>query len=73
MECPECKKIGQISRVYPGIGRENTIYAPFYDKEGKCHVHPNEITVIYYCSKGHRWTQNEQKTCWCGWPKLTGD
>ena len=52
MICPECKKEGKKSIVYPGYGSTTLMYCqPFYDENGKYHHHDmNTTTTPYSCS-----------------------
>lgn len=76
MICPECKAQGLKSRV-EDLGSSRTLlgYRPFYDEDGKRHVHdPNTITTSYRCSNDHVWTVKRKRECWCGWPnKRSGE
>jgi hypothetical protein len=73
MICPECKKAGKKSKVYPSYGMRTAImgYQPYYDESGQLHQHdPNFTKTSYRCSNGHEWIGNTKPTpCWCGWPK----
>ncbi len=70
MICPECKKEGLKSTVYPGVGMTTAMYfSPFYDEEGNYHDHDaNTTTTDYSCSNGHKWIEKTTGSCWCGWP-----
>jgi len=70
MICPECKKQGLKSMVFPGSSSTTLMYCqPFYDPEGQYHHHDSNITTTEYeCSNGHQWTEKTSGTCWCGWP-----
>jgi len=71
MICPECKKENKKSRVYLGSSF-TTLMAPvpYYDEDGRLHVHdPNITTISYSCSNGHSWTVKKSGECWCGWGK----
>lgn len=69
MKCPQCKKEGKKSKVYPGVGYTTCMYCPpFYDEEGKYHNHDGNVTTQEYsCSNGHKWTERTTGSCWCGW------
>lgn len=73
MICPECKKQGLKSKVYPGSSTRTLMYCPpFYDEEGRYHHHDSNITATEYsCSRGHKWTEETTGSCWCGWPEET--
>ena len=70
MICPFCKEEGEKSLVYPGVGTVTAMYCPpFYDEEGRMHIHDSNITTqSYSCSRGHNWTEKSKGSCWCGWP-----
>ena len=71
MLCPECKKNGQKSKVYPGPSFTTaTYYPPFYDEEGRFHRHDGNTTVTNYeCSNGHNFeAASGPIPCFCGWP-----
>ena len=70
MICPECKKQGLKSKVYPGTGWTTLMYCPpFYDEEGRLHNHDrNTTTTNPSCSNGHHWVDESIGSCWCGWP-----
>ena len=69
MICPECKKQGLKSFVYPGMIMTTCMYyTPFYDEEGKYHHHDSNITTTHFsCSNGHNWSEKSGGSCWCGW------
>lgn len=69
MICPECKKQGLKSKVYPSMSWTTAMYfPPFYDEEGNLHHHDgNTTTTDYHCSNGHEWVENHEGKCWCGW------
>ena len=67
--CPQCKKEGKKSMVYPYVAFKTLMYcAPFYDPEGRFHIHDSNVTTTEYsCSNGHEWTEKTSGECWCGW------
>jgi hypothetical protein len=70
--CKECKAAGKRSKVFEEGCTTTLVHCPpFYDEEGKRHVHDvNTSTVGYQCSNGHHWSGNVPKVpCWCGWPE----
>jgi len=69
MICPECKKSGLKSTVYPHGSSTTLMYCqPFYDEDGNFHYHDfNTTTTDYSCSNGHRWSESHKGKCWCGW------
>ncbi len=69
MICPECSKEGQKSTVYPGGSLRTCMnFNPFYDQDGKYHLHDaNTTTTNYRCSNGHAWIESRRGSCWCGW------
>lgn len=71
LKCPTCVEEDKESfiRVFPG-SRTALFAQPFYDKEGRYHVHdPNVTTYNYKCSNGHEWSDRKiDGICWCGWP-----
>ena len=68
MICPQCKKKGEKSKVYPGMGTSTLMHCPpFYDEDGKYHHHDsNRHTQEYSCSNGHKWAEENHGSCWCG-------
>ena len=70
MICPTCEAAGQKSVVTEGPSMSTAMHCPpFYDEEGKRHVHnSNTRRTDYSCSRGHRWTESHKGRCWCGWP-----
>jgi len=41
---------------------------PFYDEDGKYHLHDNNVTTqSYVCSNRHQFTVKSRGRCWCGW------
>lgn len=71
MICPQCRKEGLKSKVYPGGGSTTLMYCqPFYDEGGKYHHHDSNTTRYNYsCSNGHEWVEYSKGSCWCGWGK----
>ncbi len=71
MFCPECKRAGKKSKVYPGTSSTTLVYyPPFYDEEGSYHHHDANVTTTdFWCSNGHAWMEQTQPRCWCGWPE----
>lgn len=73
MICKQCADEGKTSRVYPPGAELVTCayYPPFYDEQGKYHVHDgNWRTGQYRCSNGHRWTVSRIDRCpyqGCSW------
>jgi len=63
MICPECKKLGKKSLVYPGACMSTLLAAiPYYDEDGNYHFNdPNTVTQGYSCSNGHHWSENLNK------------
>ena len=63
--CPECKKEGKKSRVYPGASTTTLMYcAPYYDEDGEYHHHDsNWHDTDYRCSEGHRWSERTPSKC----------
>jgi hypothetical protein len=74
MICPECKKEGLKSKVYPGPLITTMMWCPpFYDEDGKLHNHDsNTSTTSCRCSNGHTWVDSSIGSCWCGWPEEDG-
>ena len=72
MKCPECVEEGKGSIVIMGLQTKTLMhFAPFYDKEGRCHTHDrNTTTQSFSCSNGHTWQEGFQNYCWCGWPGM---
>lgn len=70
MKCSKCCEEGLKSLVYPGLSSTTALWCPpFYDEQGKEHVHDsNWTTTTYTCSLGHQWKESHQGSCWCGWP-----
>ena len=74
MICPECKKEGKKSQVYPGMSTVTAMYfQPYYDEEGRYHHHDgNHQSTSYSCSNGHDWMEDAPNSCpepTCNWPK----
>lgn len=41
---------------------------------GRRHTHdPNDCTVTYTCSLGHKWSRRVCHPCWCGWSKYQSE
>lgn len=71
MLCPECRKQGLRSEVYPsGPGTTTLMWcSPFYDEEGRMHDHDLNTTYQgFTCSNAHSWDEAIGHKCWCGWP-----
>lgn len=69
MKCPECVEAGVESTV-TNRGTQKTMLGcrPFFDKDGKEHVHDRNRTLTdYTCSNGHRVHIVDHGSCWCGW------
>lgn len=68
MFCSECKKQGLKSEIYIGGSFTTNMFVnPFYDEEGKYHIHDiNTTATNYVCSNGHKWV--ELKHCRCPQP-----
>lgn len=71
MKCPTCVEQGLRSTVTEGPSLTTAMaYQPFYDEEGRYHVHDmNRQTTEYECSNGHAWSVTGIRPCWCGWPE----
>jgi hypothetical protein len=71
--CPECERLNQKSRVYPGGSSTTLLGGNFYfrDEDGVTHHHdPNRIRDSYRCSKGHLWEESYIQPCHsCDWAK----
>lgn len=69
MICPECLRSNSISTIYESETTSTAAYfAPIYDENGKRHYHDlNRVLAHFYCSNGHRWSEELTNTCWCGW------
>lgn len=69
MICDQCRKESRTSNVEETIHiKTAAFYAPFYDEEGKLHIHDNNATVSKYtCSNGHTFSRKSEIHCWCGW------
>lgn len=65
MKCPTCVEEGTRSIVYDR-GSSITLlgHRPFYDEDGVYHNHnPNNITTVYGCSNGHRFSTKHKPDC----------
>ncbi len=72
MICPQCRAQGLKSQVVTGAGTGTLVHCPpFYDEEGRYHVHDtNTGAQAYSCSNGHSWRESTGPApCWCGWPE----
>jgi len=65
MICPECKRLGQRSKVYPGMCTSTLMaVSRYYDEDGNLHTHdPNKWRTQYRCSRGHAWIENRRNEC----------
>lgn len=69
MKCARCHR----DRITSSVSAQDdakpwTKDAVFEDARKRRHVHyPDEFTVTYTCSQGHKWTRRESHPCWCGW------
>ena len=65
MKCPECRKLGQRSKVFFNKRIVQLLHTTdFWDEDGRLHVHdPNLVTASFSCSKGHRWSETERPVC----------
>jgi hypothetical protein len=65
--CPVCKDAGLQSTVRDGGTSETLVgYMPFYDENGKRHVHDDNCRITgYWCSRGHEFSHREQRTAKC--------
>ena len=69
--CPTCVEEGRKSQINIGQSSTTLMYAaPFYDEEGRYHLHdPNSTRTDYSCSNFHQWTETVPASrCACGWP-----
>lgn len=54
MKCPECASANQKSIVYPGYGMSTCMgFTPYYDEDGKYHIHDPNISTIRYNDYPH--------------------
>lgn len=70
MMCSQCVAEGKRSSIREGLGTRTLVYcAPFYDEDGKYHIHDMNMNYkAYSCSNGHTWNAvKERSSCWCGW------
>lgn len=67
MKCPECKKdvIVYPRHEYTTLMTSNV----FIDEQNRYHIHdPNQRTVSYECTNGHKWSESYYDKCLiCGW------
>lgn len=48
--------------------------ASFRDEHDRHHIHdPNDCTIRYTCSQGHKWSRRVSRPCWCGWSKYLSE
>ncbi len=71
MICEECKKEGLKSTVHYNYSTSTAMYCPpYYDEDGKHHLHDMNTTCSnYHCSNGHNFQVVSKNECWCGWGK----
>ena len=69
LQCPDCKVKNFQSEIHiTGCSTTLLAWSPYYDKDGKQHLHdPNVLTINYKCSKGHTWNEKDviRWTCGC--------
>lgn len=63
--CTSCPADDPPDAIYEGSSSSTCMYfQPWYDKEGKYHIHDrNRITTVYSCSRGHRWAIERYAPC----------
>jgi hypothetical protein len=71
MKCARCHRDKLTSEVSSqNDAKPWTKEMAFRDEHQRHHIHdPNDCTIQYTCSLGHKWTRRVSCPCFCGWSK----